>query len=250
MKNRLRDIFYISRWDRNASIFLIVLIIVINTLRLVLLSERERVLRSQEYIPADSLHVAVIPAPRTEYPRAPSSSPPSRDYTATKGSKSLSPGEKRGEFKRDSSSSLQRDTTIVKYRKKLAPTEWIDINLVDSVGLIRLPGIGPYYAKRILDYRERLGGFVDVAQIAEVVELSDSVVRWFTLSDSLNIRSLDINRLSLNELRQHPYINFYQARDIYEYRYKEGKIVGPEQLLFLKSFTEQDLVRLIPYITF
>jgi DNA uptake protein ComE-like DNA-binding protein len=51
-------------------------------------------------------------------------------------------------------------------------------------------------------------------------------------------------------LRNHPYISFYQAKAITDYRRSEGDIKSPAQLSFMEEFTEQDLISLEPYISF
>ena len=61
---------------------------------------------------------------------------------------------------------------------------------------------------------------------------------------------IEVNKGTVNELRSHPYMNFYQARAIVELRRERGKIKGPEQLSLLEEFTAQDLERLKPYLDF
>ena len=59
-----------------------------------------------------------------------------------------------------------------------------------------------------------------------------------------------INKVSLSALRAHPYLTFYQARAIVELRKREGNIRSIRQLLFLDEFTEADIARLSPYLSF
>lgn len=61
---------------------------------------------------------------------------------------------------------VERDT--VRYPVKISPTEHIALNTADTTMLRKVPGIGSYYAHRIVSYRERLGGFVDVEQLREI----------------------------------------------------------------------------------
>lgn len=138
----------------------------------------------------------------------------------------------------------------LKFKPKEIPVSQLDLNRADSSDLVKLPGIGAYFASRIIRYREQLGGFVTTAQLFEIDGLPDSVAGWFFISDSLNTVRLDVNGLSLSSLRRHPYLNFYQARAIVEFRKDRGKLKGPEQLALLEEFTEQDLERLKPYMEF
>lgn len=138
----------------------------------------------------------------------------------------------------------------VRYNVKTRPVSQIDLNASDSCDLIKLPGIGPVYAARIIRYRENLGGYSDIAQLMEIDGLPDSLMEWFVVSDTVPLRKIKVNSLTLAELRKHPYIDFYQARAIVEFRHERGKIKGPEQLSFMEEFTDQDLERLKPYLDF
>ena len=138
----------------------------------------------------------------------------------------------------------------IRYTAKTRPLSPLDLNTVDSSGLVRLPGIGPAYALRIMRYREQLGGYTAVSQLAEIEGLPDSLMEWFKITDSIPVRKIPVNTSTLTELRYHPYLDFYQARAIVEYRKERGNIKGPEQLSFMEEFTEQDLERLLPYLDF
>ena len=75
-------------------------------------------------------------------------------------------------------------------------------------------------------------------------------MKWFIITDTVPLGKIAVNAATLAELRRHPYIDFYQARAIVEYRQERGKIKGPEQLSFMEEFTAQDLDRLLPYLDF
>lgn len=141
-------------------------------------------------------------------------------------------------------------TKTLSYTAKTRPVSPLDLNAADSNQLVTLPGIGPAYAARILRYREQLGGFIDISQLMEIDDLPDSLMNWFILTDSVPIIKLDVNNLSVSQLRRHPYIDFYQARAIVEYRKERGVIKGPDQLSFMEEFTDRDLERLEPYLDF
>ena len=138
----------------------------------------------------------------------------------------------------------------LQYAVKSRPMEPLELNALDSAELVRLPGIGPATAMKIIRYRERLGGYSGISQLAEIEGLPDSLMKWFIITDTIPIRQIQVNRATLAELRRHPYIDFYQARAIVEYRGERGVIKGPEQLSFLEEFTAQDIIRLKPYLDF
>lgn len=132
---------------------------------------------------------------------------------------------------------------------KYAEGTVIELNHADTVQLKRIPGIGRGLARMIVAYRQRLGGFVSVDQLQEIPHLEASVNKWFRL-DTTDVRRLLVNRYGLDRLRSHPYMDFYKAKAILEYRRKYGKIKGLSQLSLWKEFSEKDLKRLAPYLSF
>jgi len=63
-------------------------------------------------------------------------------------------------------------------------------------------------------------------------------------------RKLNVNQLSLNELRKHPYINFYQARAITDYRRLHGPLRSLNDLRLSKDFPPEEIERLMPYVAY
>jgi DNA uptake protein ComE-like DNA-binding protein len=97
----------------------------------------------------------------------------------------------------------------------------LELNTVDSAALLSLRGIGPWYAHKILTYRERLGGFVDVAQLREIDGLDDERLSGFidqVCVDSSRIRRLDLWHASDTLLAAHPYLGPKGARSLLRYR--------------------------------
>ena len=132
--------------------------------------------------------------------------------------------------------------------RKLQPGENVDLNVADTTQLQLVPGIGSYFARRIVQYRDRLGGYVSVGQLDEIEDFPASAKSFLTVTSS-PLRH-DVNKLSLAQLRRHPYINYYQARAIVEYRRLRGPFQSLEDLASLPDFTPQDIQRLSPYLEF
>lgn len=137
----------------------------------------------------------------------------------------------------------------LKYPVKLKPGEHIALNTSDTTLLKRVPGIGSYYARRVVAYRQRLGGFHSAHQLLEIEGFPPSALAFFT-PDAHGVKKLNVNKLSLDQLRRHPYITYYQARDIVDYRRMRGPITHLNQLRLMKDFSEADLQRLAPYIEY
>ena len=125
----------------------------------------------------------------------------------------------------------------------------VDVGMADTTELKKIPGIGTGIAKAIVSYRNRLGGFYSLDQLHEIKYITPELMKWFKL-DSLNLRKISINNAGIDLLRNHPYVNFYQAKVIVEHRKKKGKIKSLSQLSLYEEFTEKDLKRLVYYFTF
>ena len=142
----------------------------------------------------------------------------------------------------------ERDT--MRYPVKLQPQERIVLNTADTAQLRKVPGIGHYFARKIVEYRERLGGYVSVQQLLEIENFPDTAVNYFIIPDDTQLRKLNLNRLSLNELKRHPYISFYQARAIVDYRRLHGPLESLQQLSLSRDFPPEAIRRLAPYVEF
>ena len=144
----------------------------------------------------------------------------------------------------------QRDT--LRYPVKLKAGMHVFLNSADTTDLKKVPGIVSYFARQIVNYRNRLGGFSSIEQLAEIEDFPIESLTFFAVStDELGkIHRLNVNKLSLNELKRHPYINFYMARAIVDFRRLHGDLQSLDQLKLLKDFSEEKVRRLQPYVTF
>ena len=143
-----------------------------------------------------------------------------------------------------------KDTVVVYQRStKIKATEHIVLNTADSTALTTIPGIGPYYARRIIQYGNRLGGYVSVEQLDEIDTFPTEAKQYLVINNPAP-KKLNINQLSLNELRRHPYINFYMAKAITDYRRLHGTIKSLNELRLIKDFTPEAIKRLTPYVAY
>ncbi|MCO6485406.1 MAG: helix-hairpin-helix domain-containing protein [Saprospiraceae bacterium] len=128
----------------------------------------------------------------------------------------------------------------------------IDVNQADAETCKLLPGIGSGYAARICRFRDVLGGFLSVSQVAETRGLPDSVYRRIEplLDISPVLRKLPVNRLSADSLALHPYISAKQARLLVRYRTHHGPYHSTEDVEKCKSFTREELEKVSPYFDF
>lgn len=129
----------------------------------------------------------------------------------------------------------------------------IELNSADTLQLQELRGIGPSFARRIVKYREKLGGYYAKEQLMEVYGFTEqlySQVEKHVTVDASKIRKLNINELDIAELKRHPYISFYEAKAIFDYRNSKSscRIDSIEELVKLPDLKENfEVIRI--YIT-
>lgn len=125
----------------------------------------------------------------------------------------------------------------------------VDLNRADTAELKKIPGIGSGIANKIVNYRKKLGGFYRIEQLSEINLDIDQLMSWFKIGE-MEISRINLNKVSIERLKAHPYFNFYQAKVIIEYRKKKGKLKTLEQLSLYEEFTVEDLDKIGHYICF
>lgn len=140
-----------------------------------------------------------------------------------------------------------RDT--LRFPVKLREGERLSLDKIDTLNLLKVPGIGRYYARKIVEYGQRLGGYVDVGQLTEIDGFPEESLHYFTVGEG-RVRKLKLNTLTLNQLRSHPYLNFYQARAIVDRRRLHGNFKNLDELRLLSEFPDEAISRLAPYVEF
>ncbi len=127
----------------------------------------------------------------------------------------------------------------------------IDLSFADSTELLKLPGIGPAFARRIVNFRTKLGGFYSIDQIKEVWGMTDSLYSLIkpqlTLSDTTPA-NISINVVSIEEIGKHPYVGFSLARVIVNYREQHGVFSSIEHLKKVPLVTDEIFRKLAPYL--
>jgi len=141
---------------------------------------------------------------------------------------------------------------FVDIKKKNVPKNVkLDLNKADSIQLLKLPGIGPYFSKRIIRYRKKLGGFYDLNQLNEIKGLTKT--RIDSLKSYIAMRSrcliyINLNTVTLEELSAHPYVTYREAADILRLRKRKGQISSIENLRKKKILKDSMYLRVKPYL--
>ena len=128
---------------------------------------------------------------------------------------------------------VEKTKILFEHKPPTASIKQIDINTADSIQFVSLPMIGPATTKKILKFRNALGGFYSIEQLKEVYGMKDSVYQLIQprlISSSITIRKINVNSASYEEFKKHPYINHVVASTIVAYRQKHGNYKALEKL--------------------
>ncbi|MFA6334476.1 MAG: helix-hairpin-helix domain-containing protein [Bacteroidales bacterium] len=126
----------------------------------------------------------------------------------------------------------------------------VQLNYADSTELVSLPGIGPYYAKKIIQYREKLGGFALKEQLLEIYGIDRERYDLFSeriVVDTNDIVKLDLNKATFEEISKNPYIGDYVARSIIRYREKSGAEHTDLACLVMNNIIKEELYKILKY---
>jgi competence protein ComEA len=127
----------------------------------------------------------------------------------------------------------------------------IDINTADTSAYISLPGIGSKLAARIVNFRDKLGGFYSINQVGETYGLPDSTfqkIKQYLKLENTEIRKININTATIDELKVHPYIRYSLANPIVAYRKEHGPFAKAEDLKKVMAITEEIYNKIAPYL--
>ena len=127
----------------------------------------------------------------------------------------------------------------------------IDINIADTTAFIALPGIGSKLAGRIVNFRDKLGGFYSIAQVGETFGLPDSTfqkVKQYLKLENASIKKININTATVDELKAHPYIRWSIANPIVAYRNEHGPFSKIEDIKKVMAVTDEIYNKIAPYL--
>ncbi|HQW84796.1 MAG TPA: helix-hairpin-helix domain-containing protein [Ferruginibacter sp.] len=143
---------------------------------------------------------------------------------------------------------IKPQKTIERYAQKMMT---VDINDADTTAFIALPGIGSKLANRIINFRDKLGGFYTIEQVAETFALPDSTFQKIKHNLQLNnttVKKININAATIDELKLHPYIRYNLANAIVQYRNQHGQFVSVNDLKKIMIFSDEKFNKVEPYL--
>lgn len=129
----------------------------------------------------------------------------------------------------------------------------IDLNHCDTSDIKSIPMFGSARAKKVIEYRDQLGGFHSVQQLKEIYilqELDTDFLDQYFFVQSNDYQKIKINSISYNELKNHPYFDAYLAKQVIKYREKTGHISSMEELQKATNAYASLIEKMKPYISF
>jgi competence protein ComEA len=127
----------------------------------------------------------------------------------------------------------------------------VDVNAADTTALIALPGIGSKLALRIINFRDKLGGFYSINQVGETFGLPDSTfqkIKQYLKVDNNAVKKININKASVDELKTHPYIKYALANPIVAYRNEHGPFAKIEDIKKVMAVTDEIYNKIASYL--
>ena len=129
---------------------------------------------------------------------------------------------------------------------------FVEINSADTTAFIMLPGIGSKLALRIINFRDKLGGFYSVDQVGETYGLADSTfqkIRQYLTLKITDVKKININTATKDEMKTHPYLKWALANAIVEYRTQHGNYSSLEDIKKISLITNDVFEKLKNYLT-
>ena len=158
---------------------------------------------------------------------------------------------KGGQNNRNNQNTQKKDSSLFTLNSslpKLRFGETVDINTADTAELKKIPGIGSYYAKRIVELRQRKQAFVSPEELLTIRNFPETALTYMTASQ--NFPEIFVNQWSQKQLADHPLLNYAQARDIIALRRTAGMVKAASDLAALPSLDAATLKRVTPFLRF
>ena len=226
-ENRLKSYFAFTKSERIAIITIVSMIVIILVIKYLIITnppkrdyfkhDLDSVVARREFM-IDSIRVA---------------DSIERDKKMKKDKACLVPTGNSSKKQKTKQEVTRKDNIYVVHHEERAVTI-VDLNTSDTTLLKQLPGIGSAFAKWIVNYREKLGGYCETEQLLEVYKMD--TLRYEGLKDFVKIDSLFIpNKLKINSdgfkiLLKHPYLEYEDVKKIVNHREQKGFITSWEQL--------------------
>ncbi len=138
-------------------------------------------------------------------------------------------------------------------RIKLNTDSQLVVNIADTNLLFQIKGVRKFILRSLWYYSVKLGGYCSNRQFDEIQNVSSEelvILKQKVQINPADIQKMNVNKASVSELKTHPYINFYQAKDLYELRRLKGHLSSIDEIKQLSVFRNYDFDKILPYLSF
>jgi len=128
----------------------------------------------------------------------------------------------------------------------------VNANETNEEELMKIKGLGPFYARQIIKYQQQLGGFVRKEQLLEVWKMTPEIyaqIQSQVICEITSIRKISINHASAEELQAHPYLNWNQANSIVKMRIQKGGFKSIEEIKESVIIDQETIEKVRPYLS-
>jgi len=159
---------------------------------------------------------------------------------------------KNNRYSNDTTAFKERSFNKYPVQPKLSEGETITLSQSDTAQWKMIPGIGSSFARRIVKYQNLLGGFVSKEQLREVYGMDDELYTRIEpyIKEDAQVTKLTVNKLEFRDLLRFPYLSYEQVKAITDLRKRKGSISSLDELGMLEEFSQEDLLKLAPYLEF
>jgi competence protein ComEA len=147
---------------------------------------------------------------------------------------------------------LQNTPNQESFQKQVKQITLINLNTADTTEFMKIYGIGAFYAKQIIRYREKLGGYFTKEQLLEVWKMTpetyDKIKDHVFISEK-DVKRININSVTIEELKVHPYLKWNQANSIVKMRMQRNGFKNIEELKESVLIDTETYEKLFPYLS-
>jgi competence protein ComEA len=138
------------------------------------------------------------------------------------------------------------------FQKQVKQITQINLNTADTTEFMKIYGIGAFYAKQIIRYREKLGGYFTKEQLLEVWKMTPEAydkIKDHIFINEKDVKRIDINSVTIEELKAHPYLNWNKANSIIKMRIQRNGFKNIEELKESVLIDTETYEKLFPYLS-
>ena len=138
------------------------------------------------------------------------------------------------------------------FKKQAKQITLINLNTADTTEFMKIYGIGAFYAKQIIRYREKLGGYFTKEQLFEVWKMTNEAydkIKDHVFISEKDVKRININSVTIEELKVHPYLKWNQANSIVKMRIQRNGFKNIEEIKESVLIDSETYEKLFPYLS-